>query len=137
MSDLFLLDSLSGCTRFLSRESLSENKSNIFVFEVFISFIANHGVESICDSFMKSSSSDFSGDHAESGYHVEPHEVVANNGGSITSESMTRERENNTIPHSKSKTHKSRTHHSGHKPGKKSIGTKNDRKNAKNVFFCA
>ena len=32
---------------------------------------------------MKSSSkSDFSGDHAESGDHVEPHEVVANYKGS-------------------------------------------------------
>ena len=100
------------------------------------------GVESIRDSCVKSSSkSDFSGDHAESGHHVdlEPHEVVANNGGSHgdamhESESMTGERENNTIPHSKSKAHTSRTHHSAHKSGKKSFGTKNDRKNAKNVF---
>ena len=68
MSDLFLFDSFSGCTRFLSKESLSENKSNIFVFEVFLSFMTmdgkskNRSVELIRDSCVKSSSkSDFSG----------------------------------------------------------------------------
>ena len=68
----------------MSKESVSENKSNIFIFDVFISFITmdgkpkNRGVESILDSCVKSSSkSDLSGDHAESGHHVEPHEVVS------------------------------------------------------------